>query len=96
MIALIPVKYAHSDQVAVCYVGMNRIRSLGPAEPTSRLLTGSSDQWAAEEWAEPCEVDIAGEWRPASLIYLFRAEQLVEQIDDYPWDSAIERVILKA
>jgi hypothetical protein len=91
----IPVQYAHGDRKPLCTVGMNRIRSRGPAEPTSRLLAGSDDQWAAEEWAEPCEVDIEGEWRPASLIYLFRASDVAEQTEDYPWGSSIERVLLK-
>jgi hypothetical protein len=91
----IPVQYTNGDRTPVCTVGQNRIRSRGPAEPTSRALAGSDDQWAAEEWVEPCDVDIDGEWRPASLVYLFRASEVAGQTEDYPWDSSIERVLLK-
>lgn len=90
----LPVQFTHSDRTPVASVELRHIESRGPAEPTSRLLEGSADSWAAEEWAEPCVVTVDGEKRPARLIYLFRADQVAESIEDRPWDEAAERVLL--
>lgn len=60
-------------------------------EPTSRLLEGSSDSWAVEEWAEPCE---CGKIK-ATMYYLFSSDEIAEAVErnpdnpaeEYPWDA---------
>ena len=59
----------------------------GQAEPTGRVLSGSSDSWAAEEWAESGLYD----GQRAARIYLFTAAEVEAAGDDassLPWDDA--------
>ncbi len=61
------------------------------AEPTCRLLDGTDDFWAAEEWAEPV---VAPDGRAATKYYLFAAEEITDDdgngllADEYPFDAA--------
>jgi hypothetical protein len=58
----------------------------GQAEPTGRVLSGSSDSWAAEEWAESGLYD----GQRAARIYLFTAVEVEAAGDDasnLPWDD---------
>jgi len=63
--------------------------SLGNAEPTSRLLNGTSDFWADEEWVEPVKLP---DGRTGERYYLFDKETVDTCCDsgngpeDYPWD----------
>lgn len=61
------------------------------AVPTCRLLDGTNDFWAAEEWAEPV---IAPDGRKATKYYLFAEEEITTEdgegmlSEDYPFDAA--------
>lgn len=70
------------------------------AEPTSRCLSGTSDFWAAEEWAEPV---FAPDGRSATKYYLFAADDITDDdgnpidADDYPWDAQhVSRIVFDA
>jgi len=63
--------------------------SLGNAEPTSRLLEGSSDSWADQEWSEPVKIN----GQECTIYYLFSEEDMQDedgeplQDEDYPFDQ---------
>lgn len=63
------------------------------AQPTSRLLDcDPEDFWAAEEWRENGTL----EGVPCSVYYLFSAEEIAENPEDYPWDEEhVSRVIAR-
>ena len=91
----IPVQYTNSGE-AIANALFSSFKGEGNAEPTSRVLDGSEDQGYAEEWAEPGEVTINGEVRPASLIYLFSSDECGDDPDSYPWDeSHAARILLR-
>lgn len=87
-----PVDFVDFDQ---CDPGTD------PAQPTSRLLEGTQDNWAAEEWSE--SVILPGGDR-ATRYYLFSADEINDdgeplEAEQYPWDaehvSWIERAPLR-
>lgn len=89
----VPVHY--SGGPAFGQVDSSAFAPSGNAQPTSRVLDGSADHGFAEEWAEPGTVVIDGETLRASRIYLFEAEEVTEDADNYPWDDAhVARVIV--
>ncbi len=61
------------------------------AVPTCRLLDGTNDFWAAEEWAEPV---VAPDGRAATKYYLFEKKEITDDngdgmlAEDYPFDAA--------
>lgn len=62
-----------------------------PAQPTSRCLSGSDD-WAAEEWVQDA---IMPDGRKCQVFYLFSADEIADDEDNYPWDADhISRVVL--
>lgn len=76
---------------------ISKYSATGNAEPTSRVLDGSDDHGAAEEWAEPGLYD----GKPCRAIYLFDDEDITDlegdplQEEDYPWNTAhMARIIL--
>ena len=90
----LPVQYNSSEPVA--YISFDDFESDGNAEPTNRVLDGSSDHGYAEEWAEPGYVVIDSERRPANLIYLFEANECADDAENYPWDPKhAARIILR-
>jgi len=60
------------------------------AEPTNRLLSGTDDHWAEQEWVEPV-FDPDGS--PAKKYYLFSKKDIIDEdgnpidSDDFAWDS---------
>ena len=60
----------------------------GNAEPTSRLLEGSTSSWAAEEWVQDGKLNGVD----CRVLYLFKAEEITNSDGDsleaefYPWD----------
>lgn len=65
-----------------------KIETEGNAEPTSRMLEGSGDAWAAEEWIEYGQL----EGQEYSIYYLFSEKDITwddgsaREAEDYPWD----------
>jgi len=79
----------------LCKLGMvdvsEFIASGENATPTSRVLDGSQDHGYAEEWQE--EGTICG--KSCRAIYLFDAEEVDQDAENYPWDpDHIARIIL--
>lgn len=76
--------YNHRDAKTDETCDPSLIVSTGQAEPTGRMLTGD-DAWAAEEWAEPAKMP---DGRKCQRVYLFRASELADDAENYPWDDA--------
>lgn len=82
--------YAARHEAPVCTVEFESFPHTENAEPTNRVLSGSDDFWAAEEWAEPVTLS---DGRKATAYYLFSSESITddagEQLlaEDYPWDA---------
>jgi hypothetical protein len=63
----------------------------GNAEPTSRVLGGSTDHGFAEEWAEPATMPNGDR---CHRMYLFDLSDITDDegepldAEDYPWDDA--------
>jgi len=70
-------------------VTFDELERRGNAEPTSRLLDGSEDHWASEEWEQPSSV----RGQLCTIYYLFDADDIVDaddeplEADRYPWDA---------
>ena len=84
---MINVQYTHGDPSPVATVDFSAFESSGNAHPTGRVLSGSSDHGAAEEWEEPGRIVIAGELRPCCAVYLFDEGEISDDADNYPWDE---------
>jgi hypothetical protein len=74
------------------------VEPTGNAEPTSRVLDGSSDHGYAEEWQEPA---VLPDGRECYRMYLFDDEDITGEngerllAEDYPWDDEhVRRVLL--
>lgn len=93
----VPVGYTNTDTQAMDRINPADVRATGEnAEPTSRLLDGSSDHGYAEEWQEPATMP---DGRACYRMYLFTADDIVDadgeplDAEDYPWDNAHVRRI---
>lgn len=84
---MIPVQHTIGDLSPVAHVEFGDFRPSGNAFPTSRVLEGSVDHGVAEEWAEPGSIILDGESRPAQRCYLFDADEVCDEAEDYPWDA---------
>ena len=68
--------------------------SCGNAEPTSRVLDGSSDHGAAEEWGEAGHIVIDGEKLSCRAMYIFDDADITDidgaplDASDYPFNAA--------
>ncbi len=92
----IPVQYTTGDATPVALVAFDDFSAGGNAAPTCRVLDGSCDHGSAEEWAEPGHIVIDGERRPAERIYLFDADEVADDADNYPWDTEhCARILLR-
>lgn len=66
------------------------------AEPTNRVLSGSSHSWAAEEWSE----QVLYNGQPATLYYLFDSDEVEQGAQGegdasyYPWDECYKEIEL--
>ena len=65
------------------------------AQPTSRVLDGSSDHGYAQEWVE-CGTY---QGRQVKVVYLFDDDDIrdadgneIEEAENYPWDACMSRV----
>lgn len=63
----------------------------GNAEPTSRVLDGSSDHGYAQEWVEDCTL---ADGRTGQIVYLFAEDDLmdddgepIEEAENLPFDD---------
>ena len=71
-------------------VDIDTVNTTGNAEPTSRVLEGSSDHGYAQEWTAPCTLP---DGRKGLIVYLFTEEEVVDytgesrEAEDYPWDD---------
>ena len=92
---MINVQFTHGDPSPVATVDFSAFESSGNAYPTCRVLSGSCDHGAAEEWEEPGHIVIAGERRPCRAVYLFDADEIGDDAENYTWDAAhCARVLL--
>jgi len=87
IITQIPVQYYNGDNEPVAFIAFDEFNATDSAEPTSRVLNGSSDHGYAEEWAENGYIMLDGEKRPASRIYLFDESEISDDPENYPWDE---------
>lgn len=69
-----------------------------PAQPTSRLLSGTNDHWAAEEWVAD---GTTPDGHKCQVFYLFSSDEIITEdgesldADCYPWDAEhVSRVVL--
>ena len=76
--------YGARHESLVCTVEFGSLQHTDSAEPTSRALGGTVDGWAAEEWAEPVTL---ADGRKATAYYLFDADSIRDNAEDYPWDA---------
>lgn len=81
---MVPVGYSNTDAQSTEQVDQALVTATGNAEPTSRLLDGSSDHGYAEEWAEPA---VMPDGRKCERMYLFTADEIAEDAENYPWDN---------
>lgn len=71
-------------------IDYEEITEIGNANPTSRVLEGSSDHGYEQEWVAPCRLS---DGRTGMAVYLFTLLDLLddegESCDtaDYPWDE---------
>lgn len=90
--------YNHSDS-ANELIDPSVVEATGEnAEPTSRVLDGSSDHGYAEEWQEPATLP---DGRKCYRMYLFDESAIVDddgepmEAEDYPWDDEhVARILL--
>lgn len=64
-------------------VDFSAIKSTGNAEPSSRILNGSSDHGFDQEWLEPATL---ADGRACSLVYLLNDEDFLDE-DGEPFDD---------
>ena len=89
-----PYNYDHGTE----YVHAGQAVPTGNAEPTSRVLNGSSDHGAAEEWLEPA---VLPDGRKCYRVYLFDESDITDDegnpldAENYPWsDEQVKRIKL--
>jgi len=92
--------YSNTERETDEIIDSEMAEPIDVAEPTSRVLDGSSDHGYAQEWAEPA---ILPDGRKCSRIYLFDEDDIVDENGDYiedsenlPWDEEhVARIVLR-
>ena len=88
---MINVTAQGNPQHVIAQVDFAAFKPTDMAFPTSRLLDGSSDSWADQEWYEPGVVEIDDKAEKVMAVYLFEESQLVDDDGEpleaymYPW-----------
>jgi len=85
----VPMKFLDTNEVIG--VRVDELEVVGQAEPTSRLLEGSSDQGAESEWVQDCLYHGA----KGKLYYIFWPGDIDLEDKDMnwvDWDKAMKRV----
>jgi hypothetical protein len=86
----VEISYYNHSQAGSELIDPALVPRTGNAQPTSRVLEGSSDHGYAQEWAEPA---VLTDGRKCERIYLFTADEIVDdageplEAEDYPWDD---------
>jgi len=79
----------YSNHTELTEVEENDLVFGNESEPTSRLLEGSIDSWASEEWVQ----DGTLKGKKCRIFYLFEEKEIINDEDEpleaefYPWDD---------
>jgi len=88
---LVHITTVNSNRFTDEMIDIDEVITFGNAEPTSRVLDGSSDHGYAQEWTEDCNLP---DGRKGQVVYLFSDEDLldkdgepIEDVADLPFDN---------